>query len=90
MELETFRNRREAKTNFGKPGAVDAGAAAPVILGAGASRPETRPAAIKPIGLAGRKGLARLQRGFQMMPPIGLQLGNLAIGDNPSPTSFSV
>ena len=77
-----FRNRREAKTNFGEPCAVDAGAAAAVVIGAGGRRSQTRPAAIEPIGLVGLKGLARLQRGFQVMPPIGLQLGDLAIGDN--------
>ena len=80
MEMETLWNRGEAKPDFGKPRTVDAGAATAILLGAGRCRPQAGPAAIEPIGLAGLEGLARLHRGFKMVPPIGLQLHDLAIG----------
>src|ERR1700730_18686455 len=61
VDVESVGNRSEAKTDFGEPRAVDAGAATAIVLGPGRRRPQTHPAAVEPIGLAGFKGLARVE-----------------------------
>ncbi len=81
VDLEALRRGGDALADLLQPVDVVAGVAAAVVLDHVLRRLEAGPAAVEPVGLVGRIGLAGLVFGLEPMAPVAAHLVDLALGD---------
>src|SRR5271170_1899971 len=82
MDVEALGRRGDPLADLRQPSEFDAGLAATIVVGDGLCRLDSRPAAVEPIGLVGRIGLAGLEFRLEALAPIGAHLVDLALGDD--------
>ena len=81
VDLEALRRGGDALADLLQAVDVVAGVAAAVVLDHVLRRLEAGPAAVEPVGLVGRIGLARLEFGLEPVAPVAAHLVDLALGD---------
>ena len=82
MDVEAFGRRGDPLADQAQPIEFDAGLAAAFVVGDVRRRLDARPAAVEPIGLVGRVGLAGVEFRLEPLAPVGAHLVDLVLGDD--------
>src|SRR5208282_779752 len=82
MDLEAFRRRGDPLADLPQAIELDAGLAAAIVVDDVLRRLDARPAAVEPIGLVGRVGLAGFELRLEPLAPVGAHLVDLVLGDD--------